>query len=294
MDSPAPDGQQDARTPLVSPDLGEAGHVVDALIQERAIRLRKTPFWPMVRAVLYPILGYRKAVEMADRIAPLSGDETMRFVSEFLDMTAEVDGIENVPEQGPCVIVANHPGGITDGVVLWEKLLARRPDLCFFANRDALRVSPGLESLVIPVEWRVNERSRQRARDTLRTAIEAFKSERCIVIFPAGAMAEFSWLQRGLRERPWAVTAVSLARKFGTPVIPLGVRSRMSFWFYAFSQVSEELRNMTVFHELLAKKGANYELAFGAPIDPATLPKSEVEATHILRTTCEELAWPPE
>lgn len=269
-----------------------AKHIVDQLIEERALKLRANPVvWPLVRATIYPLFGYRKAIRMADHIAPMDGRMVMNWSSAFLGMKLDTAGVEHVPESGPSVVIANHPGGISDGIAVWDALIDRRPDLCFFANRDALRVSPGLESLVIPVEWRKSERSREKTRETLKSAAQAFKDGRCVVIFPAGAMAEWSWRKMGLDERAWAPTAVSFARKFDAPITPLGVRARMSFWYYAFDHVSEEIRNMTVFHELLAKKGARYRLRFAPAVAPAALPRDEAEASEILRARCDALAW---
>ena len=189
------------------------------------------------------------------------------------------------------VVIANHPGGIADGVAVWQALREKRPDVCFFANRDALRVSPGLSDLIIPVEWRQNFRSRENARETLKSALEAFKSGRCVVIFPAGRMAEWSWTEWRLMEKPWMPTAVSFARRFGQPIIPLGVRQRMPVLYYALAQIHTELKDMTVFQGFIGKKGAHYPLRFGEPIDPKTLPESEAGATELIREACERLAW---
>ncbi len=267
-------------------------HVVDRLIEERAPRLITRPrLWAMIRNIAYPMLGYKKAVAIADAIADKSGDETLHWVSEYLHLQPQPENLDIVPEAGGCVVIANHPGGIADGVAVWDALREKRPDVCFFANRDALRVSPGLADLIIPVEWRQNLRSRQNARETLRSALEAFKSDRCVVIFPAGRMAEWNWKRFTLDEKPWAPTAVSFARRFKQPIIPLGVRQRMPILYYALAQVHTELKDMTVFHGFMGKKGAHYPLRFGAPIDPATLPESEAEATAIVKAACEQLAW---
>ncbi|MGD2133751.1 MAG: 1-acyl-sn-glycerol-3-phosphate acyltransferase [Maricaulaceae bacterium] len=267
-------------------------HIVDALIEERAEKLMSRPrLWPLVKAVFYPLLGYQKARRVADTIAPLSGEAAMDWSVDFLDMTVEATDVEQVPAEGPAVIVANHPGGIADGIAVWTALKARRPDMVFFANRDALRVCPGLDAVVIPVEWRPELRSREKTRDTLRMSIEAFKAGRCVVVFPAGRMSEWSWAKRRLVEREWLPTASSLARKFDAPIVPLGVRQRLSLYYYALAQVSEELKNMTVFHELLAKKKARYRLGFGAPVHSSDLPTDDAAATLALRDMCERLAW---
>ena len=62
------------------------------------------------------------------------------------------------------MIVCNHPTGIADGVAVWDALKAIRPDLMFYANADAHRVSPKLDEVLIPVEWVEEKRTRERTR----------------------------------------------------------------------------------------------------------------------------------
>lgn len=266
-------------------------HIVDQLIEERAIQLRRNRLlWPWVKRIFYPILGYDKAAGIADTLAPLSGREAMDWSEAFLAMRVRVGGLDHVPSKGPCIIVANHPGGIADGIALWSVLKHRRPDAVFFANRDAIRVCAGLADHVIPVEWREDARSRDKTRETLRQAVAAFKARRCVVIFPAGRMAAWDWRVLRLVEQTWAPTAISLARKFETPVVPLGMKQRMSLMFYGLGQLHEELKHMTVFHELLAKKGARYRLQFAAPVAAADLPTDDSVASEALRVMSENLA----
>ncbi len=266
-------------------------HIVDQLIEERAIRLKANrSLWPWIKRVFYPMLGYSKATAIADQIAPLTGPEALDWSEAFLSMRVRASGIEHIPESGACVIVANHPGGIADGVAVWSMLKQRRPDLVFFANRDAIRVCEGLSAQVIPVEWRSDAKSRDKTRETLRMAIEAFKSERCIVIFPAGRMAAWDWRKFRLVEQAWAPTAVSLARKFSAPVIPMGLKQRMSLMFYGLGQIHEELKHMTVFHELLAKKGALYRIKAAQAVNPSELPDDDAVASEALRQMTETLS----
>ena len=275
-----------------SPYLPEtAPHVVDELIEDRARKLRTTAAWPLVKAVGYPLLGYRPAVRMADAIAPLSGDETLDWVSHYLGLRTLASGLEHIPESGPCVIVANHPGGIADGIALWDALRPRRPDMLFMANRDALKVCAGLEDRIIPVEWRDHERSRAGSREVLRRTIEAFRDGRCLVIFPSGRMSEWSWKRWALKEKPWAPTAASLARKFNIPIIPLAVRQRMPLLYYGLAQINEELKDMTIFAGFIGKKRSQYRLDFLEPVDANALDGDDAAATETLRALCEEAAW---
>ncbi|WP_417487046.1 1-acyl-sn-glycerol-3-phosphate acyltransferase [Maricaulis sp.] len=266
-------------------------HIVDELIEDRAPRLIDTPLWPLVKTVGYPMLGYRRAVAMADAIADLTGTGCFEWASDYLRLDTHCEGLDNVPAKGACVIVANHPGGIADGIALWDSLKAKRPDLLYFANRDALKVCPGLEERVIPVEWRDQHRNRNQSREVLRRAIDAFKADQCIVLFPSGRMSEWSWKHWGLREKPWQPTAISLARKFNAPVIPLAVRQRMPLLYYALAQINEELKDMTIFHGLMGKAGARYHLTYGRPMTIGKDDGSDAHVTDMFRDICERMAW---
>jgi putative hemolysin len=266
-------------------------HIVDDLIEDRAPKLIHTALWPLIRSIGYPLLGYRRAVAMVDAIAPRSGTACLDWCSDYLELDVGLTGLEHVPETGACVIVSNHPGGIADGVAVWDALKARRPDLLFFANRDALKVCAGLEERIIPVEWRDEARSRTQSRDMLKRAIEAFKAGQCIVIFPSGRMSEWSWKKWRLVEKPWHPTAISLARKFNAPLIPLAVRQRMPVLYYALAQINEELKDMTIFHGFMGKARARYSLALGRPMTIQPRDGTDAAVTEMIREICERTAW---
>lgn len=274
-----------------SPDTQPPQHIVDELIEDRAPKLIHTPLWPVIKTVGYPLLGYRTAVEMADEIAGKTGTECLNWTADYLRLQVETLGLENVPKSGGCVIVANHPGGIADGLALWQIMREHRSDMLFFANRDALKVCPGLEERIIPVEWRDDDRNRMQSRDLLKRSIEEFRAGKCIVIFPSGRMSEWNWSKWGLREKPWQPTAVSFARKFGVPVIPLAVRQRMPILYYALAQIHEELKDMTIFQGLIGKKDSRYRLAFGRPMEFNRDDGSDAELTEMVREICETRAW---
>ena len=277
--------------PIDSEHREDAKHIVDELIEDRAPHLIHTPFWPLIKFLGYPMLGYRRAVAMVDTITGMGGTECFDWAADFLDLRTQATGLEHVPETGACVIVANHPGGIADGLALWDVLRERRPDMLYFANRDALKVCPGLEERIIPVEWRDRKRGRTQSREVLRRSFDAFKDERCIVVFPSGRMSEWSWKHWQLKERPWHPTAVSLARKFGAPVIPLAVRQRMPLLYYALAQINEELKDMTIFQGLMGKADARYRLDFGRPMTVGKDDGSDAQVTEMFRNICETMAW---
>ena len=273
--------------PAEPPDPAPA-HICDVLIAERAPRLTGSVAWPVVRPFLYKLLNYRHAVRMADAVRPLSGAGALEYMSDLLDLKVSVLNPDRIPATGRCIVVANHPTGIADGIAVFEALRARRQDCVFFANADALRVSPRLGETVIPVEWVVEKRTREKTRATLLAAKAAFEAERCLVMFPAGRLARVA-RDGSVTDPEWAPTAASLSRKYDAPIVPIHVAGPNSRLFHAFDRVSQELRDVTLFHELLNKKRKRFYLKVGKPIPPARLDIDAARATYGLKAFTERV-----
>jgi putative hemolysin len=261
-------------------------HIIDVLIEERAPKLAASPLWPMLRPPLYQMLDYAKAVRMADAIAPLPGKAALDHVADALRLKVAVRGLERVPAAGRAIAICNHPTGIADGIAVYDALKPGRPDVCFYANADAHRVCAQFSDILIPVEWVEAKRTRERTRETLLLTREAMEAERLLVIFPAGRLAR---RQAGgeLADPPWQGSAVSLARRYETPVIPIHVAGPWSGLFHLFNRVSDELRDMTLFHEFLNKQGREYALTVGPPIAPSALEGDPGEVTLRLKAYVE-------
>ena len=153
-----------------------------------------------------------------------------------------------------------------------------RKDIIFFANRDAIRAAPGLVDMIIPVEWLEDKRSHERSKETVRHMVSAFRSQKLVVIFPSGRLAQPTF--RGLKERPWMSSAVSLAQKYRCPIVPMHISGRSSALYYLAYAINTELRDMTLFRELLNKEGARYHITLGEPVVPLGEPKQLTEDLH--------------
>ena len=256
----------DLSRPAAATAQADHPHIVDVLIAERAPRLRASWAWPLARPPLYALLGYHKARAMADRVAGLGGREAMEYASELLDLKVTARGAEHIPPKGRLIVVCNHPTGLADGVAVDDVLRPVRPERIYFANADARRVSPKLDEIFIPVEWVEAKRTMQTVRLTVRRAQEALEAERALVIFPAGRISR---VRDGvLTDPPWASSALSLARRHGAPILPIHLEGPPSRLFRLFDRFSVELRDITLFHELLNKHGGCFRLTIGPPIAP--------------------------
>lgn len=257
-------------------------HIVDQLIVERAPKLASHPAWPLLRVALYRLLDYRKARRMADAIAPLPGRAALDYVSDMLGLKVSARGLERFPRSGRVIVICNHPTGIGDGIAVYDALKTVRSDIRFYANSDAHRVSPGFDEALIPVEWVEAKRTRERMRKTLTLTREAMEAEQALVIFPAGRLARRQ-PDGKLAESPWMPSATSLARKYEAPILPLHLDGPWSTLFHFFHGFSNELRDITLFHELLNKRGRAFSLTVGPLVPWDRLDADAVVATEAMK-----------
>ncbi len=255
---------------------------IDPLIEDRAPWLfRPTLAASLARPTLNRLLGYDRTCELGKAVEHLSSADIMTVMADRLARDVTVSGLGHLPRHGPALIVANHPTGIADGIILHSALRQVRQDAYYFANHDILKVLPQMADMIAPVEWRKERRSHAKTRGTMVFARKAVADGRLGVIFPSGRLAK----RRGTRlhERPWMASAAMLARKFDLPVIPIHVQARNSTLFYLFDAIHPTLRDITLFHETLNKHRQPYEIRVGEPISPKALPENSEDGIALLR-----------
>lgn len=255
---------------------------LDPLIQERATWLfRKDLPSRIAHRALNRALSYERTVKIGEALKDMSSDQIMRHMADMLCRDLTVTGAANLPRQGAALVVANHPTGIADGIMLDHVLRQVRANPYYYANRDILRVMPQMEDMIVPVEWRVNQRSHGKTRETMKITKRWVEDGRLGVIFPSGRLAQ----RRGLRlyERPWMASAAMLARKYNLPVIPVHLSARNSALFYLFDFIHPTVRDITLFHETLNKASQPYRITVGEEIAPSSLPSSSEEGIEMLR-----------
>jgi putative hemolysin len=255
---------------------------LDPLIAERAPWLfRDGVLSHVARRALMSLLGYQRTVDLGALYKDWPTDHIMHHLAGLLARDVAVKGLDNIPRHGAAMIVCNHPTGIADGIILHHVLFQLRPDMFIYANSDILRILPQFESLIAPVEWRKEKRTRAKTRETMEYTNRAIEAGRIGVIFPSGRLAKRQGLS--LHERPWMASAAMIARKYDLPIIPLHIRARNSALFYLFDLLHPTLRDITLFYETLNKDRQPYRLTIGEPISAAALPAKSDDAIEVLR-----------
>ncbi len=255
---------------------------IDPLISERAPWLfADRPGTRMARGILNSMLSYDRTLRIGNDVQHMPAAQIMEHMAGLLARDVEASGLHNIPVSGPALIVANHPTGIADGIILQHVIQNVRDDAYFYANSDILRILPQFDAMIAPVEWRKDKRSHGKTRETMAYTRKAVDAGRLGVIFPSGRLAKRRKLK--LHERPWMASAAMIARKFDLPVIPVNIRARNSALFYLFDFIHPTLRDITLFHETLNKHRQPFRITVGEPISAKALPVKSEEGIEMLR-----------
>ena len=82
--------------------------------------------------------------------ADYEGVEFLYKIKDELNINIEIDGMENLPENGKCFFVANHPFGFVDGLVLTKTVSDKYGDFRAIGNEVFILI-PQLKSKIAAV-----------------------------------------------------------------------------------------------------------------------------------------------
>ncbi len=143
--------------------------------------LRRGP--PLAKETVKKLFHEEEFQQFADRHRHLKGLDTVEQVLEYLNIRCAIPAhdLEQIPEYGPLVIIANHPTGTLDGLALLYAVSRVRRDVKVVTNRMLTHLEP-LSSLFIPVD-NIHGRT---AKAALQQMDQQLQAGGVLIFFPAG------------------------------------------------------------------------------------------------------------
>lgn len=216
--------------------------------------------------------NYLKRILHQDRInnilletAYLDGFEFCQEILHRFNITLEVQGIENVPTDGKCVLACNHPLGGFDALALVQALEGTRKDLKFVVNDILLGIKPLAELFV-----GINKHGKT-AKEVIQEMNTLFASDQAVIIFPSGLVSRKSKGQ--IRDLDWKKTFITQTRKNQSQVIPVFIEGELSPFFYGLSNMRSNMglkanvEMLYLVNELMKQKDKTIKIIFGKPIE---------------------------
>ena len=192
---------------------------------------------------------------------------TPHFPDKVLDalrITYTLSGsdLSSVPRQGPLVIVANHPFGGIEGILLASMMRKVRPDFKMFANH-LLQCIPEMRELLIYVDPFDRRDSLLKNLKPLREAIAWLRDGHVLGVFPAGTVSHLQVRDLRVSDPRWYEGVARIVRKTRAPVLPVFFNGMNSALFQLVGLVHPKLRTVLLPHELLNKARRQIEIRVG-------------------------------
>lgn len=179
----------------------------------------------------------------------------------------------SLPEEGPLIIISNHPFGILDPVILGDFISQYRPQVRFMTN-FMLGEMEEMRPWIIPVDPFNTENSAARNLAPMKEAFRFLRQGGALAIFPSGEVAHYK-PGRGVQESPWSSHVGALVRRTQATVLPVYFDGRNSAMFHAAGLVHPVLRTGLLFRELFKRSRESVEMRVGQPIPFSRLKKFE-------------------
>ena len=244
--------------------------------------------------VIERMLGLSALAQMYDEATgPTLVDDFPERALRQLDISWSVPdrALKRIPAEGPLVVVANHPFGAADGLVLLTLVRRVRRDVRLLGNYLLERI-PELRPIVLAVNPFQERDARVSNQGTVRRAADWVRRGGALIVFPAGEVANVSVGAGRLIDPRWKTGVARIVADGESPVLPVYFDGRNSRTFEFAGLVHPRLRTALLPRELLRMRGRSLSPVVGdvipfkaiAPIhDPRTLAATLRAHTYALR-----------
>lgn len=210
-------------------------------------------------------LGIDKLNALYDNIYAHKGVDFAKAALKELDVKCKITGggIDNIPEEGGFIVIANHPHGALDGIIMADLVVRKRPDTKFMGNFLLEKIEP-LREMFLPVNP-FNSRA-SRNVPAIRTALKHVEEGNGLIIFPSGEVSTYYNSSTICEDKEWEPAIMKFIKSLKVPVIPIYISGKNSMKFHFVGKIHPSLRTVRLPLELLNKEGKNIKLVIGSPI----------------------------
>ena len=222
----------------------------------------------LIKSRLERALSLDRLNELYGRIPKEEGTlPYLRAALEAMNIRCRVsDGdLSRIPPEGRLVVVANHPFGAVEGLLLASILSPVRQDTRIMANYLLKRI-PELRELFIFVNPFGTRSATRMNLQPLKNCIQWLHCGGVLGVFPAGEVSHVHLRSRRITDPPWSNTIAGLVRRTEAPVLPVFFQGVNSALFQILGLVHPRLRTALLPHELLNKMNREISVRIGAPV----------------------------
>ena len=238
-----------------------------SLVFERK-KTSNNPISCLLENTINSLLHLRKLDDFYARVA--RADFDIPFVDRILkelDLQYELRDKDSmqIPRTGPLVVVANHPLGMADGILLGSIIRTIRPDFKMIANSALSSVHELRDTLISVDPYRGPTHAKSNLRP-VKEAISWLQNGGALGIFPAGEVAHFSLGRMQITDSEWNPSIARIIRKVRAQALAVFIDGSNSLIFQLIGLIHAGFRTAMLPRELLNKRTRRIRVRISSPI----------------------------
>ena len=226
-----------------------------------------------------------------------AGRDFWSVMVERYGLTLEVVGgtLANIPREGPLILIANHPYGILDGLMMGHILAQVRGDFRILAHR-VFRKAGDIERVILPISFDETKDAMRQNLETRKTALAYLGAGGAIGIFPGGTVSTAAKPFSHPMDPGWRGFTARMVGKSQATVVPVFFDGHTSRLFQIASHLHSTLRMGLLIKEFRKRVDTPVRVVVGEPIgrdilDP--MAKDSRKMMDFLRKATYELSPQP-
>ena len=184
---------------------------------------------------------------------------------DILKINYIAENVDNIPKAGSSIIVANHPFGLLDGLIICSIICDIRKDYKILINDEVSQIDQ-IREYLLPIKFSKLTEDIKKNIISKKKAIEHVNSNGILITFPSGEVATSSLIFNEANERRWKPLIGSIINKTNAAIIPVRFFGKNSLFFQTIGFVNNNLRRILFIRELLNKKNQTFKLSIGKKI----------------------------
>jgi len=195
------------------------------------------------------------------------GRDFWEVMVERYGLSLDVVGgsLSHIPRDGPLILIANHPYGILDGLMMGHILSQTRGDFRILAN-DVFCKAEDLRRIVLPVSFDETREAVQLNLQTRKASLDYLGQGGAIGIFPGGTVSTAAKPFAEPMDPGWRGFTARMIAKSNATVVPVFFDGHTSRLFQIASHMHVTLRMGLLIKEFGKRVDTSVGAVVGEPI----------------------------
>tara|TARA_S200000501_G_scaffold291995_1_gene277288 strand:+ start:160 stop:1086 length:927 start_codon:yes stop_codon:yes gene_type:complete len=179
----------------------------------------------------------------------------------------------SIPKNGSLLVIANHPFGIIDGLILCSLVSNIRDDFKIMTH-ETLQFLPQLKQFILPVDFNgQSKKSKLLNIETAKKARDFLENNGVLIIFPSGGVSTATSLKSDAVDDEWKLFPAKLIHQTKTNILPIYFDGKNGLLFHIFATKikNQTLKYSSYIHETKKKIGKEIIIYSGDVINYDTL-----------------------